>query len=63
MHPALILLLLTLTLSPQRATADERPDTCTYTTYRWRNGGEPVSPSLPKEGAGGWSMHPNERHP
>ena len=35
MHPALILLLLTLTLSPQRATADERPGTCTYTTYRW----------------------------
>jgi hypothetical protein len=33
--PLILLLLLTLTLSPQRATADEPPDTCTYTTYRW----------------------------
>ena len=35
MHPTLFLLLLTLTLSPQRAEADELPTTCTYTTYRW----------------------------
>jgi D-alanyl-D-alanine carboxypeptidase len=35
MRPALILLLLTLALAPQRATADEHPATCTYTTYRW----------------------------
>jgi len=35
MRSILFLLLLSLTLAPLRARAEEFPGTCTYTTYRW----------------------------